>query len=54
MMRRIQVYGLGGTEVRVNGYMEHVKEKFGQLLKSVISYRVAHVFSLNGNIGLSQ
>ena len=53
-MRRIQVYGLGCTEVRVNRAMENVKEKLGQLLKSVISDRVAHVFSLNGNIGLSQ
>ena len=54
LVRQLEVDGLGGTEVRVNGARSSIEEKLEILLKSETEDRVAHGYNSNENVGLSQ
>ena len=54
LVRKLEVGGLGGTEVIVNGSRSSVEEKLERLLKLETEVIVAYGYNSNENIGLSQ
>ena len=54
LSRYLELDGIGGSEVRLNGARSKVVEKIGNLLTSKRTGIVAHVLNTNKNIGLGQ